>query len=90
MSVTTSTDKYHINPLSCVSLSNHFVDRKILLSKAIGISKSVIKLVHKRPKNRLKLILFLHKKYLKSKNVTYLVTFELIDRTFIHLISEFS
>ena len=41
-------------------------------------------------KNRLQLILIVHKKYLESKNVRYLVTVKLNDGTFIHLISEFS
>ena len=52
--------------------------------------QSVIMLVDKRPKTRLQLILIVHKKYLESKNVRYLVTVELIDGTFTHLISELS
>ena len=47
-------------------------------------------LVDKRPKNHLQLILIVHKKYLESKNVRYLVTVELIDGTFTHLISGLS
>ena len=47
-------------------------------------------LVDERPKNRLQLISVVHKKYLESYNVRYLVTVELIGRTFIYLRSEFS
>ena len=65
------------------------VERKILVFRWICISNSVITLVDKRPKNRLQLTLIVHKKYLESKNVRYLVTVKLNDGTFIHLISEF-
>ena len=66
------------------------VDRKILVSEWICINNSVITLVDKRPKNRLQLILIVHKKYPESWNMRYLVTVKLNDGTFIHLISEFS
>ena len=68
----------------------HYLDRKILVSEWICINNSVITLVEKRPKNRLQLILIVHKKYPESWNVRYLVTVKLNDGTFIHLISEFS
>ena len=54
-----------MNPLFSFSQIT-LVDRKILVSEWICISNSVITLVDKRPKNRLQLILIVHKKYLES------------------------
>ena len=50
---------------SLFSLSQ-ITDKKILVSEWICIGKSVITLVDKRPKNRLQLILIIHKKYIES------------------------
>ena len=82
------TGKNWINKKSDILF--HYLDRKILVSEWICINNSVITLVDKRPKNRLQLILIVHKKYPESWNVRYLVTVKLNDGTFIHLISEFS
>ena len=54
-----------MNPLFTPSQTT-LVDRKILVSELIWINNSVITLVEKRPKNRLQLILIVHKKYLES------------------------
>ena len=48
------------------SLSNQFSWQKILVSEWICIGNGVITSVDKRPKNRLQLILIIHKKYLES------------------------
>ena len=42
------------------------VDSKILVSELIFLNNRVITLVDKRPKNRLQLILIVHKKHLES------------------------
>ena len=47
-------------------LSNHFGWQKNIGFRMNCISNSVITLVDKRPKNRLQLILIVHKKYLES------------------------
>ena len=78
-----------MNPLFSLSQIT-LVDRKVLVSEWTCVRNSVITTVDKRPKNRLQLILIVYKKYLERKNVRYLVTVKLNDRTFIHLISEFS
>ena len=50
-----------------LSLSQiNLVDKKILVSEWICIGNGVITSVDKRPKNRLQLILIIHKKYLES------------------------
>ena len=54
-----------MNPLFSLSQIT-LVDKKILVSQWICIGNSVITLVEKRPKNRLQLILIIHKKYLES------------------------
>ena len=58
-------DKQLMNPLFSL-FQITLVDRKILVSEWICISNSVITLVDKRPKNRLQLILIVHKKYIAS------------------------
>ena len=78
-----------MNPLFSLSQIT-LVDRKTLVSELICLSNGVTTLVDKRPKNRMQLILIVHRKYLESSNVRCLVTVKLNDGTFIHLISEFS
>ena len=58
-------DKQLLNPLFFLSQIT-LVDKKMLVSEWICISNSIIKLVEKRPKNRLQLILIVHRKYLES------------------------
>ena len=54
-----------MNPLFSLSHIT-LLDRKILVSELICLSNNVITLVDKRPKNRLQLILIVHKEYLES------------------------
>ena len=54
-----------MNPVFSLSQIT-LVNKKMLVSEWICISNSVITLVDKRPKNRLQLILIVHKKYLES------------------------
>ena len=54
-----------MNPLFSLSQIT-LVDEKNLVSEWICIGNSVVTLVDKRPKNRLQLILIIHKKYLES------------------------
>ena len=54
-----------MNPLFSLSQIT-LVDKKILVSERICIGNCVITLVDKWPKNRLQLILIVHKKYLES------------------------
>ena len=54
-----------MNPLFSLSQIT-LVDRKTLVSELICLSNGVTTLVDKRPKNRMQLILIVHKKYLES------------------------
>ena len=54
-----------MNPLFSLSQIT-LIDRKILVSEWICMSNSAIMLVDKQPKNRLQLILIVHKKYIES------------------------
>ena len=69
-----------------------FLSLKKLVSELICINNSVITLVDKRPKNRLQVIFYRSRKVPRKlkREVFALVTVEVIDGTFIYLISEFS